>query len=408
MKILFVVGNVYPNDNANSNIVWSLVESMHSQGHQVDVLGKKELGAVSIKRPELYYYEIRELNNLNSEYSLLKNNLGKLLYLLKHPKERLFRKKMNMSTCYVEEQYKKICRKQIEILCERNQYEAVISVSMPIFTSVALAEAQIEAKKIEYRLDPYAFNQLERIIDFETKISIEEKILCNVNHAFFPIPDYFDMSHCDNLEKYLHKMSPLEFPNIVEHKIRETKLSKSIKENGLSFAFVGYLYEDIRNPVSVLDFFVRLRRDLNFKLYLIGGGCEELLKKYQNILEDSLVIVKRVSADESYAVINRADYLINIGNTVRNMVPSKIFDYFSSGRPIINFVKSMECPSLPYTNLYKNCISVQEDKWEEKYAELLEFCSARHDKLKIEEIKSIFEKNTPQSVANRIISELGD
>ena len=407
MKILFVLGNVFPNDDANSNIIWSLVNVMRLQGNVCDVLGKKEENDTDLLRPgNLYYYELKELNNINCYYNLKKHFIKKLLFLFAHPKTLNFRYKMNLSNSFVNEKFEIECKKQIEKLCEKNKYDVVISVSMPIYTSLALAKAKIDAKKVEYRLDPFAFNILENTKSFMEKIEIEKTILKYIDCAFFTKLDYSDMLKCDALTEYHCKMSFLEFPAIKGHKTYECTLSKSIKNNGLSFAFIGYLYKDIRNPAYVLEFFSRLLIDIDFTLYFIGGGCEDILNNYKKIMGEHLIVIKKVSAENAYAVMESADFLINIGNTILNMVPSKIFDYFSTGSPIINFVKSRNCPTLDYMKLYKNSISVIDYEWEKNYINLKNFCGKNHEKISLNEIKEIFNNNTPEFVAEKMIKEL--
>ena len=58
------------------------------------------------------------------------------------------------------------------------------------------------------------------------------------------------------------------------------------------------------------------------------------------------------SSEECGAWINGSDILVNIGNSVINQVPSKIFSYISTGKPILNICKSSACPTIPYLERY--------------------------------------------------------
>ncbi|MBQ5327038.1 MAG: hypothetical protein J6K80_07535, partial [Oscillospiraceae bacterium] len=57
-----------------------------------------------------------------------------------------------------------------------------------------------------------------------------------------------------------------------------------------------------------------------------------------------------------------ADVLVNISNTVDNQVPSKIFDYFSMGKPVLNVQKIPDCPAQPYFDRYPLRFTLKENE----------------------------------------------
>ena len=56
----------------------------------------------------------------------------------------------------------------------------------------------------------------------------------------------------------------------------------------------------------------------------------------------------------------KSDVLINIGNSVPVHMPSKTLEYINTGKPIVNFYKFKDCPTLYYTNRYPICQNVFE------------------------------------------------
>ena len=52
---------------------------------------------------------------------------------------------------------------------------------------------------------------------------------------------------------------------------------------------------------------------------------------------------------------------MNIGNKVLNQVPSKLFTYIATGKPIINLCTSRNCPTIPYLDKYPLSLNVFED-----------------------------------------------
>jgi hypothetical protein len=77
---------------------------------------------------------------------------------------------------------------------------------------------------------------------------------------------------------------------------------------------------------------------------VLEGYC----KKYP----DRIVRHEAVSFDRAVATMKKADILLNISNTLDNQVPSKIFDYFSLGKAVINAQKIENCPSREYFDRY--------------------------------------------------------
>ena len=58
----------------------------------------------------------------------------------------------------------------------------------------------------------------------------------------------------------------------------------------------------------------------------------------------------------------KADVLVNTGNTCDNMVPSKIFEYMNTGKPILNICKNRESPVLRYFDKYPLALTLFEDE----------------------------------------------
>ena len=103
--------------------------------------------------------------------------------------------------------------------------------------------------------------------------------------------------------------------------------------------------------------------------------------------------------------MEESDILINIGNTIDNQVPSKIFDYISKRKPIINLYKISNCPSLKYLKKYPLALNLEEsDKAfaenKEKINCFLKDLDSLH-KISTEDILNIYQDCTPSYCANR-------
>ena len=59
-----------------------------------------------------------------------------------------------------------------------------------------------------------------------------------------------------------------------------------------------------------------------------------------------------------------ADVLINIGNSVPVHMPSKTLEYINTGKPMVNFYKFADCPTLYYTKRYPLCLNLYEKEFD--------------------------------------------
>ena len=102
--------------------------------------------------------------------------------------------------------------------------------------------------------------------------------------------------------------------------------------------------------------------------------------------------------------------LVNIGNAVDNQMPSKIFEYISTGKPVVNIYKSPECPTLKYLERYPLALNLYEKDAEERPAENAEkvraFCLAhRGERVPADKILQLYSANTFEAFAETLHRE---
>ena len=57
--------------------------------------------------------------------------------------------------------------------------------------------------------------------------------------------------------------------------------------------------------------------------------------------------------------VGQADILLNLGNAVDNQIPSKLFEYFATGRPILHLAAGSRDTALPYLARYPLALVLQ-------------------------------------------------
>ena len=88
----------------------------------------------------------------------------------------------------------------------------------------------------------------------------------------------------------------------------------------------------------MLDFFKSI--NIPFKIIICYGGYElvdNILNEYKQFFKDNLILFKNKPKEECDKILNEANIIINIGNEIANQIPSKVFEYISLGKPIVNF-----------------------------------------------------------------------
>lgn len=130
-----------------------------------------------------------------------------------------------------------------------------------------------------------------------------------------------------------------------------------IKKNMIRLVFVGTLYKTIRSPYFLLKYFKKLLQTSlgdRLELHFFGdiNDCASSFEFYEDLLNNKIFIHGLVTHNVALQATKEADFLINVGNNTFYQLPSKMVEYMSSGKPIINFISSSNDSSLPLIKDY--------------------------------------------------------
>lgn len=288
---------------------------------------------------------------------------------------------------------RKYYQKAVDLI-RKNKYQAVLASSGGFFSQIIAEKIskKMNIPMISMFLDPPAsINFL-----YKKKRPYYKKMLEYEKQAF-------EISKYVLLEKNLYKEMVKYYPGDTIKKIgmplvvERGAVEQQSEEN--SIVFVGTLWKDIRNPGYVLQLFEEVK---DFKLKFYGNEQTRLvLKQYDNgekLYEGCL------QHEEVDAVIKKATYLLNISNTNIVQTPSKLYEYMSYGKPIINIVKNKDDITIKLMEKYGNAISLVEGE-KNNLHRLKGFLSKKHDVMDYAEIKEKFYDDTPECTAY-LISDL--
>lgn len=144
----------------------------------------------------------------------------------------------------------------------------------------------------------------------------------------------------------------------------ETKMAEEKKDSRKKlFVYVGTLYKVLRNPVYSCTILKSLTTYIDMKVVFMGGGdCFDILHNYQRQTNNAIEYIGMQPHDVALKYLDNADVLLSIGNKESPMAPSKIYEYISTGKPIIHFYTWDKDPCIEPLKKYGNAILIKENK----------------------------------------------
>lgn len=262
------------------------------------------------------------------------------------------------------------------------EFDLIIATCAPYYPLKLAAEVADKIPVIYYKIDPVA------TVSIMTELN-EDTCLATIDNEITYDSCASKIIMTNTIFKYykqlptkvnINKVVCMNYPNIVSRKLSinaNNKIVKAFDQNKINICFIGTFYDNVRNPLFLFSLMDKLQ-DSNIVLHIIGrlGDCEMM---FENFLSRSNVkiiyygIVHPTTADD---IMLQADVLVNIGNTSDAYMPSKILDYISSGKPILNICKIPSCPTLPLMARYPLGMTVYEyeDLTENVIANVAKFC----------------------------------
>lgn len=348
MDFLFVTDRVENPAGVDVALAYRTVEALRQQGHDADILelwdGTSPLpdAPAGCTRTLLPFPDERMMNEI-LEYGAkggtpVPKRLAKLAC---HP---LAARAAVLQLALHRPRRTTVTKKRIERLCAAKAYDAVVCVCAPYRTAFALEKARITAKKLLWQMDPYAGQSGYTAPGGFAR----EKQLIDAMHRVYIAPTALrDYAEGAPLYEVRGKMRVLGFPALVP-------MPDPAPHEGLRCTFCGSLYPGLREPNFALALFAALN-DPELTLTMAGRGWKSFsaaTKAAGQVLGSRLVLPGPLPPAEAAALEQDADVLLNLGNTRDEQMPSKIFAFLGSGKPILHLAASDADPTLPYLARY--------------------------------------------------------
>ena len=408
MKILFSMGEMEKDINANTKIVLQLAEKLVSMGHSCVVAGvcnafpRDEVkNGVQIKRmaaipPVVKASEAFE--QFAAQHG--SRNSSRAEFVKKHPLHSVvmfLRYRTEYSRMVEQPRY----LKQLKTLAAEFCPDVLVCVCKPVNYTETVAASDIGCPMYLYQLDPWGLHRIDNPNNSEDIINRELAVLERAKGVFTtPVLKRQYLQH-SGYRKYADKIESVEFPNIKKYQSK-AKISSAIEFDSqyVNILFCDIVADQFRSPEYVLRALeTAFESGEKIRVYFLGVNNSRVLDRYIEKYPQNVFFFDKVPADKAFATMEKADVLLNISNTLDNQVPSKIFDYFSMGKPVLNLQKIENCPAEEYFEKYPICFNMKEFEKADS-GMLYEFLkSTKGRKLDFDEVEKIYSKATVEYVA---------
>lgn len=260
-------------------------------------------------------------------------------------------------------------------IAAKQQIDAVIPVYNTVDALIAadaIKQEMGQLKNIPYLLDAFYGGQTPKLMSEKKKrqkaLRWEKKLFARADGIVMMQSAKSSYTQDGISPEYLERTVFLDIPMLT---VSAGHMAFSRKNSAdRVFLFAGSMPRNIRDPQALLDIF-RSTAEPDWQLHLVGSSDFEDMIDTAAKKDHRIHPIGRIPYAQAQERMQSADYLVNIGNTLSHMVPSKIFEYMSYNKPIISTYKIPEDPCLPYLKLYHKALLLDESESPQKNAQLL-------------------------------------
>lgn len=250
-------------------------------------------------------------------------------------------------------------RRALQFLKDNSDTDIVISVSHPFSSHLIGYAVKKKYPKIRWVMDlgdPFCFLSESQPNNF----NIYNRLNKNIERKFFSQSNFISVTTKETKVEYsklfpenkakIKVIPPLinsEAKNIVNIKPKKSQLNNK----KLRLLYIGTLYSGIRHPKKMLDMLddVRTLLNIDFEIHFYGLVNDVDIS---NMNRSYIYFHGGVSHKEALQLMMQADILINIGNSTKFQFPSKLVEYVSTGKPLLNVISNVDDSSLDFLSNY--------------------------------------------------------
>lgn len=324
-NILIITRAFYPTNAPRSFRATELAKEFARQGHKVTVLTIKDKNHHT-KFGKKYNIQIQDLGKLI--YPEINFSDGNKAWILT---KRLIRRALLMLFNYPDIE---MMFKVKSALKHTSGYDLLVSIAVPhsIHWGVAWGGRHKSKNPVAKTWiadcgDPFMgveYDRFGKMFYFRYL----EKWFCRVADAITVPLEEAKEAYYPEYRKKIHVI-----PQGFKFAEYEQDRSKYTPNKIPTFAYTGSLMKGIRDPSVFLSYLVKQDRDFKFYIYTKTTAITTpFLKEAQG----RIIIKDYLPREELLKILSRMDFLININNITNQQAPSKLIDYYFTGRPVLS------------------------------------------------------------------------
>lgn len=431
MRILFSAGELDKELNANTKIVLQLAEYMAGKGHDVAVCGicyykpcDENYNGVLLKKFSAPKAVVKASEAFEDFISAGDRNALRGVFIKKHPLKAVCLA-ARYNAAYIEKAEQPSYLKQLKKFAGEFKPDVMVLPYKPINSFEKVVNSDVDVPMVAYQMDPWGLHRIDNENGDVAVIEKECAAFGKVKHIFTTPVLLRQYGENELYKKYTDKMTAVDFPNVKSHSEEDCAAAdidavetaqtnkKAVKQTQtenksaidfdkeyINILFGGVVADSFRSPEYALKALAPMfDSGEKIRIYFMGTNNSDVLDEYIKKYPQNVFFKEKVSADVALATMKKADVLFNISNKIDNQVPSKIFDYFALGKPILNLQRIENCPAAEYFEKYPLVFSLKE--WEQAdITALKKFLYDVNDKkIDFKTVKEIYKSATVEYVA---------
>lgn len=394
-KFIFLTNQYLPKPGATGLCVHQLAKLLVEKGHSVftvcysDGNNVKEYDGVNIVKINIptFLKNSQSASDLDRKYKYCLSLWSKLIHLRQYP----------LRSNYLVNQYVKA----VEKLLKKNEKVTIVASYTPIEATIAAAKVKEKYSKlvkiVYYSTDTLSNEQGDDGIlsaSYRCKSGMRwEKKLFESFDKIFIMECHKEHYYTNLYDKFKSKFELVNFPLIIREK--EPSVINNIKNEKIQLVYAGTLYKKLRNPEFMNKLLIQVLKLIDAEVFFLGGGdCEDIMRDAEIESNKKINYIGMQPHDVAKEKIKSADILLSIGNVESPMAPSKIYEYMSTGKPIVHVYTYDKDPCIEPLKKYGNALLVREGETNGGLR-MLEFIKNRK-RLSYEEVEELFQSSTPK------------
>ena len=414
MNIVIFIGYLDAKLNANTKIAVNIGRSLAKLGHNITIAGfsrVKHIQGPTIENTDIDNLKIAHITESafirkqRSRADMFKDNLiskkgltvkqANIRYAFSHP----------FSTAVIAFGASPLYSKDVAEFsadflaeyCDKNKTDCIIAVTDPFFTVNAVFRDKVKVpKKVIYQLDPYGLHELHKFEENEPEYFKKADIILTTEILKDEYAFHKDYS------SFTDKIYGIPFPSFVKSAV--TQKSDFLNKEKLNIVYCGFLNDGYRNPQKALSLFIEAAKiNPNINIHFFGYNRSSICKEYQKQYPENVFIHNQVDSSVIPSILNDANILLNIGNNLKLQLPSKIFEYFATGKPIVHLETTYECNCRKYIQDYPLSYIISNNDDDKNADKLYDFITLnRNNRVDISVLDKQYHSYTPDAVALKI------